>query len=166
MGACLLGGFFGCFLVDSYALPFATFLGNFRGVRLLASALLFLGALIVTLVPGYFLSRIGSKFFLGFIDSVIGILAGGMAGVVVLGACLLALVPLFPSVERGKVWKKSALVRPLHDSLEDFFSNPRYGPSPLSAVKEEAFEKLAPVAKETKEKVTDAAQDWVQKIKK
>lgn len=125
-GSCVLGGFLGSFLADIYAHPMSEFIGGFPGSAAVSALLLFLVGLVVVLLPGWLLSRVGSVLFLGVVDSAFGLLTGALVGLVAIGLVLLLLVPFVPRVEKGKAWKKSMLVKPYHSLLEDLFVHSRW----------------------------------------
>ena len=153
-GACIVGGFLGAALVDTYALPLSGLMGNFHGAVLLAAVLLYLAGVGSMLIPGAVISQIGSVFILNIIDGGFGLFTGFFTAIMIISLALLAAVPLVPGFESKPAFKRSVLARPLHRSLEEIFSH-----TPLRAVfthqkiKIEAVENLVPVAKEAEEQI-------------
>ncbi|MCG3204514.1 MAG: hypothetical protein KCHDKBKB_01229 [Elusimicrobia bacterium] len=154
MGVCLMGGFFGAFLVEYYALPAAEWMGGFSGAKLLASVLLFVGGVTIALVPGWVISRLVSAVFLGVFDSVAGLLTGALAGLVCVSLVFFFLIPHFPQIEKGKVWKRSKLVRPLYHAIEDFFNDTRFRRgSTTDQLTDEFMKDVTPVLEKTGKKI-------------
>lgn len=166
-GACLIGGFFGAFLVEYYALPVSEMLGGFTGAKTVAGFLLFTGGVVIALVPGWALSRLSHAMFLGFIDSVFGIITGLLAGLVAVTLAILFILPHAPSVEKSKAWKKSVLVKPLHHFIEDLFNDSRFQKkSATEQLKDDFVKEFKPAMEETGENIKDTADDLIKKIKK
>lgn len=162
-GACLIGGFFGALLVEIYTLPASEMIGGFTGARLLAGALLFAGGVVVALVPGWVLSRLVSAVFLGFFDSVVGLLAGALTGIVAITLLFLFVLPHAPRVEKSPAWKQSKLVKPLHHMIEDFFNDRRFRRgSTIEQLRKDLVKDVRPVMEETGDQVKSA----FKKIKK
>jgi len=121
IGVCLLGGFFGSCLADTYVYSLSEYLGNFSGAFPLAWILLFLGGLAVVLLPGFLLSRIGVAVLAGVIDSGFGLFAGLFTGVILLALLIFLVLPLYPKLERASFWKGSKVVRPVYGAIEGYF---------------------------------------------
>ena len=153
-GACILGGLFGAALVDTYSLPVAEMMGNFPGATLVAAILLYIGAVGAILIPGAVISRIGSVFILHLIDGAFGLFTGFFTAVIFLSLLLMVALPLFPRFESSNAFRKSVIVRPFHRVLEDIFSQrPFKSVFTRNQIQVEAFEKLAPIAKEAGDEI-------------
>ncbi len=153
-GACLIGGFFGAFLVEYYTLPVSEMIGGFTGARLVSGALLFAGGVVVALVPGWVLSRLMSAFFLGIFDSIVGLLAGALTGLVAVTLFFMFVLPHAPSIEKSKAWRKSKIVKPMHHMIEDFFNDRRFRKgSTVDQLKKDFAHEVEPVIEETGSKV-------------
>jgi len=151
MGACVMAGFIGTVLVDYYTLPFSQMLGDFTGASFLAGTLLFLGTLLVVLIPAHFLKRISSLLFLGVIDSAIGMMTGALTGLIAISMVLLLIVPQAPQVEKSRAWKKSKIVKPYHKFLEELFHSSRFRPKRITRdLKKKALKQFKPVTKKVK----------------
>lgn len=149
-GACWIGGFFGAFLVEYYTLPVAEMMGGFPGARLLAGALLFIGGVVIALVPGWTLSRLVSVVFLGVFDSIVGLLAGVLSGLVLISLIFFFILPHVPSIEKSRAWKKSMLVKPLHHGIEDVFNDSRFRKgSTTEQLKDDLVKDITPVIQRT-----------------
>lgn len=155
-GACLAGGFFGAFLADMLTAPALTFLGSFPGKEPLLTAVLFLGGCVVILIPGWFLSRAISALFFGMFDRAAGIFVGLVAGLCAVSICLIGFIPLLPRMEKSRAWKKSSLVRPLQRTLENVFSGKHF----------QKPSKLAPASKKMGIEIKEAAEQFVDEVKK
>lgn len=176
--ACLVAGFLGAVLVDYYTPALADLMGGFAGSHLMAAALLFAAGAAAGLLPGWVLSRVASGLFLGLIDSAFGLVTGALAGMFAITLLLLAVPPMFPRVEASDGWKRSRVVRPLHETLENVFNAPRFRPrvigERLESEAERAVEPIAgkarDVAAETaefaREKAGDVGRDIRKKLKK
>lgn len=165
---CLAAGFVGAYVADLYAPAVAGTLGSFKGVDLLAGALLFGATLVVILAPGYFLSKVAGV-FIGFLNPLFGLLTGGAAGLLAICLGLAVLVPRLPASESNQAWKKSKLAAPLYRFLEDTFNDPKFRPaSALDALKSGAEDFLEPVAatagKAAKKAVRQAAESVQRKL--
>ena len=114
-GACLMGGFLGAYLADTYYLSVIPMMGNVPYAKYIAVAALFLSGVAVLLVPGWLISKIVRGFFLGIVDSLFGFVTGALAGLVALSLVFLLVLPHFPRIEKKPVWTSSHLVKPLHD---------------------------------------------------
>lgn len=162
-GACLIGGFFGAFLVEYYTLPVSEMIGGFAGARLAAGALLFAGGLVTALVPGWMLGRLMSAVFMGFFDSVAGLLAGFLAGIAAITMVFFFALPHAPSIERSAAWRKSKIVKPLHHMIEDFFNDRRFREgSTVDQLKDDFMKDVRPAIEETGESIKTT----IKKIKK
>ena len=153
-GACLLGGFLGAFLVETYTLPLAEMLGGFAGARVLAGLMLFVGGVAVLALPGLIISRLASAFFLGIFDSVVGLFSGLLAGLLLVTVIFFSILPRFPSIETSRPWKKSVLVKPFHKFVEDVFNNSRFKKeSTTDQLKIEFIEDVSPVLEDAGKKI-------------
>jgi uncharacterized membrane protein required for colicin V production len=171
MAACFIGGFFGAFVADVYGIPLSGFMGGFAGSEKIAVVILFALGLGLVLLPGYLLSRITSKIFLGLFDTFFGLMAGGVAGLCAVATILVVLVAKVPKVEAAPYWRQSHVARPLHQRVEDAFNNRHLRRRSLSqSLKDSAVDALTPMAENATEKVKDAADSLkdsiVEKLKK
>lgn len=121
-GACLIGGFFGAALMDTYTLPLAGLMGDFNGATVVAALCLYVGGLGAILIPGAVISKIGSAFILNVIDGAFGLLTGAFAAMLLISLFLLSAGPLFPKFESSPAFRKSGIARPLHRTLEEVFA--------------------------------------------
>lgn len=165
--ACLIGGFFGAFLVEYYALPASAMMGGFPGARLVAGTLLFIGGVVVAIVPGWALSRLTAAFLLGIVDGVFGLLAGLLAGIVAVTLAMLFVLPHAPSIEKSKAWKKSAIVKPFHHFIEDVFNDSHFRRESTTAqLKEDFVKDFSPALESTQKSIKETTDSLVEKIKK
>ncbi len=164
--SCLAGGFVGAFLADMYSLSFASYIKAVPGSAFLAGAILFVVGAAMIMVPGIALSSLFEGVFLGVIDSAFGLFTGAMAGILAVTAFLLVAVPAAPKIETLKAWKKSAVVKPLHHSLEQMFQSPRFrrNLSGLGAARI-AISELKPLSEKAGEKIKDVAEKAVDRVK-
>jgi uncharacterized membrane protein required for colicin V production len=166
-GACLIGGFFGAFLVEYYTLPVSEMFGNFTGAHWLAATLLFVGGVVIALVPGWALSRLTAAVFLGFFDSFFGIITGLLAGLVAVSLAFLILLPHAPKIEQSKAWRKSMLAKPLHKTIENFFSDERFHrESTAEQLKDDFVKDFSPALEKTEKSIITTTDNLVKKIKK
>lgn len=166
-GACVIGGFFGAYLVEYYTLPVSEMMGGFSGARLLSGALLFIGGVVIALVPGWALSRLMSAFFLGIFDSIVGLAAGALAGLVAVTLFFMLVLPHVPSIEKSKAWRKSRVVKPMHHMIEDFFNDRRFRKgSTVDQLKDDFTRDIEPAIENTGEKVKDTVQSVTKTVKK
>jgi uncharacterized membrane protein required for colicin V production len=121
--SCLVGGFAGAFLVEYYQLQVASMMGDFVGAKTLAAIVLFLIGLLVSLIPGWILSRIAGLFCMGAFDKILGVLAGLLAGLIAVTLAFMIALPRLPAMERGPSWRTSKYARPLCERLENFFGH-------------------------------------------
>ncbi len=167
IGACLIGGFFGAFLVEYYQLPVSEMIGGFPGARLVAGLLLFVGGIVIALVPGWALTKLTHAMFLGVVDSIVGLFTGFLAGVVAIALMLLFVVPRFPSIEKSAPWKKSVVIKPLHNFLEDLFSDSRFQKtSATEQFKDDFVKDFKPAIEETQKSIEHTANTVAKKFKK
>lgn len=162
-GACVIGGFFGSFLCDTYAVSLAGLFGDFRGAVVVSAFLLFLVGMAVVLIPGWFLSRITSAILLGVVDSAFGLFTGGVVGLVGISLILMFVVPIVPKVEKGQAWRKSIIVKYLYHKLENAFGSPKF--RPLSFGKS-LTDKLAPLTQSALDQAKKTAGRWEKILKK
>ena len=164
--ACLAGGFLGAFLADMYALSLAGYFKGLPGSAAIAGGLLFVAGAATMILPGIVLSRVFEGIFLGVIDSAFGLFTGAVAGLLAVTALLLVVVPMVPQVETTHAWKKSAVVRPLHQSLESMFQSPRFrrSLSGLGAARG-ALGELEPLTERAGETLKEAAQKAAARVR-
>lgn len=166
VAACLLGGFSGAFLVDYYALPLADMMGPFTGSRTLSLVLLFGAGLLPALTVGWILSRIASKLLLGIFDSLFGLVAGALSGLIAIAVCFLLVVPSFPRLERSPVWQDSHLARPLQLMLEEVFNDPHFKPRSLvEKAEREALQEMKSISDAGQKKIDHLSKEIIKKIK-
>jgi uncharacterized membrane protein required for colicin V production len=167
MAACLVGGFLGSFLVDTYTLPVAEMVGGFSGATWFVGFLLYAGGVFCSLLIGHILSQIFSGLLLGTVDSVMGLLTAGAAGILGILVCMMLLLPHFPWIESKPAWAHSLLVKPLHNFGENVFNNPRFQQkSFVGTLGTEAQKALTPAATKAEEKVKDLAHTLSRKLKR
>lgn len=164
--ACMGGGFMGAWLVDYYSLPMSEMMGGFRGSPLLSTVLLYLAGIILILGPGLLLSRVFSGIIFGVIDGIFGVFTGAVAGILAISLGLLLLVPIFPQVEKSRAWRKSVLIKPFYQVLEEIFNSPHFRPTSPIRKLETSFQEVSPQAFDVKEKVLDWSNRLKDKLKK
>ncbi len=157
--ACMVGGFLGSYLVDTYALSLTAIMGSFVGARVLSVMVLYLGGFLVAAIPGWVLSKLTAA-VLGLVDSLLGLIAGALCGFVLIAVTLLYVLPLFPSIERTPAWKKSKIIRPFDEYLEDHLIHKhlRIGKIPLAKEAAKAGETIADAVHDIKTKTTDVVE--------
>lgn len=166
IGACLIGGFLGGFLVDSYMLPVSGMMGHFPGSKYVAAVLLFAGGLLIALVPGYLLSRIGDL-FLGFLDHFFGLLAGLLAGLSLAAIFLMLALPRLPKLSRSDGWRHSSVLRPYHHFLQDIFNRGRpLTSTSLDDIKSHFVADFEPTLEKAQETIDRTKKTIVKKVKK
>jgi uncharacterized membrane protein required for colicin V production len=124
IASCLVGGFIGAYLVEYYQLPVAGMMGDFAGARLIAIVILFSLGVLLTVIPGWIVSRMATMFCVGALDKILGVLAGLVAGLIAITLAFMIFLPRIPRIERSEAWRNSRMMRPLCERLEDFFSHP------------------------------------------
>jgi len=164
--SCLAGGFLGAFLADMYSLSVASYVRTLPGSAFVAGVILFTIGAAILMIPGIALSGLFEGVFLGVIDSAFGLFTGAVAGILAVTTMLLVIVPAAPKIEGLKAWKKSAVVRPLHHSLEQMFQSPRFRRrlSGLGAARV-AVSELQPLTEKAGAKIKDAAEKAVERVK-
>lgn len=164
--ACVIAGFTGAFLVDTYALPLSEWIGGFPGSGVVAGVLLFVIGAAAAMVPGYILKKLTAAFFLGIVDSIFGLAAGALVGIVALALLVLLIGPYFSGVEKTRAWRESVIVKNFDHAIESFFFRPRFRTDRLRGrLREEAEKRLEPLADRAADRVMDAAEEAVNDLR-
>ncbi len=121
LGACVIGGFLGASLADTYSPAVAEYLGRWSWHYGVAWFIVFIVGLGLILGLGYLLSRGGSFIFAGVVDGIAGLVVGVVAGLAVVVLSVSFLSPFFPRVQHTAVWKNSRVVKPMSQWVESFF---------------------------------------------
>jgi uncharacterized membrane protein required for colicin V production len=167
IAGCLIGGFFGAFLADYYAVPFSDMMGGFAGSQMIAGGLLFAVGVLGGLIPGWLLDKISAAFLMGIINSIFGLLAGFLAGFLAVSLLLLWLVQNYSEIETFRAWRKSSVARPLHDALEHHFETHGFNTVSFSKmVTHETAKRVSPFTHKAAEKAKDYSHSMVDKLKK
>lgn len=165
-GACVAGGFLGCMFVDMYKLPASSMMGSFPGSHLVATVGLFLAGLLVFIIPGWLLSKFASAVFLGVIDSLFGFLTGAFSGFIGTALALILIVSVFPGVEKWPVWKRSKIVRPFEERIEESLHKPHFQfMRKFNKIGDQASEKVEPI-KNGIGKIEKFKDEFVDELKK
>jgi uncharacterized membrane protein required for colicin V production len=164
---CLIGGFFGAFIADYYAIPLSDMMGGFAGSQALAGVLLFAAGVVAGLVPGWLLDKLSAAFLMGIINSFFGLVTGLLAGFLAVSLLLLWTVQSYSEIEEFRAWRKSSIAKPMHDALEHHFENHGFQTISFSKmVQRETRKRIRPLTEKAVEKTKDLSHDVVDRLKK
>jgi uncharacterized membrane protein required for colicin V production len=167
VAGCLIGGFIGAFLADYYSLPLAAMIGGFNGAPIIASILLFSSGIVIGLLPAWLFSKLTAALLIGLLNSIFGLIAGALTGLLVVSLLLLWTVQRYPDVEKFRAWRDSRAAKPLYDLIEDYFNHHEFrSMSFTKKIKQEARGRLEPLADEATQKVKDLSSDAIDRLKK
>ncbi len=165
--SCLAGGFLGAYLVEYYALPATEWIGTFAGAKWIACVLLFLGGVLLAVIPGWVVSRLAGMFCVGALDKMLGVFAGLLAGLVAVMLAFMILLPRFPLMERSASWRRSHFARPLCDRLQRFFGHSsRQRATVTDEIKTAISEQVTPVVNKTTTSIKTTAHEAEHAVEK
>jgi uncharacterized membrane protein required for colicin V production len=164
---CLIGGFFGAFIADYYAIPLSDMMGGFAGSQAVAGVLLFVAGVVAGLIPGWFLDKLSAAFLMGIMNSFFGLLSGFLAGFLAISLLLLWTVQTYSEIEEFRAWRKSTIAKPMYDALEHHFETHGFQTISFSKmVKRETRKRIEPLTEKVEEKAKDLSHDVVDRLKK